>query len=295
MTARRRSALASAFSVLLASVLASREAWPLDAGSCVRSADSAQQLRLAGKLLAAQEQLVACADPGCPPVVRVACSEWLNDIRKSIPSVVLAAKESVRRCGGEAAVRDVVDVDVQIDGRLLARRLDGRAIAMDPGTHVLRFELRDGAAPREETIVLREGEKLREVNVVLETRVSEPCGNGSEGAGKSSAGNGAEREHGSPTLTGAYIASTVSLLSLGGFAFFAASSHAKYRDLVHTCGPYCSSQQSGPFLLEQDVADVCLGVGLASAALAVWLFLIPRNPRVALEPSTRGGALRFSF
>jgi hypothetical protein len=289
MTGLRPARVATGVSVLLASLLASRAAWPLDAGSCVQAADSAQQLRLTGRLLAAQDQLVSCADPSCPPVVRVACSEWLNDIRKSIPSVVLAAKESVERCGREAAVRDLADVDVRLDGRLLARKLDGRAIAIDPGTHVVRFEVSDGSvAPREETIQLREGEKLREVSVVLVRKASEPCAKHAEEAGSANGGT-------APTLTGAYVASAVSVLSLGAFGYFAVSSHAKYRDLVRTCGPECSSQQSAPFLLEQDVADVCLGVGLAAAAVAVWLFLAPHRPSVALEPAGRGGMVRWSF
>jgi hypothetical protein len=277
----RASRAGVALSSVLSVLLASSGARALDAATCVQAADSGQQLRLAGRLLAAQDKLVACADPSCPPVVRVACSDWLNDIRKSIPSVVFAAKVKVERCGGGAGeMRDLTDVDVRLDGRLLARRLDGRAVPIDPGTHVLRFELPDGsAAPREETIQLREGEKLREVSAVLERRPLVPC----PAPGASS------------TLVGAYVASSVALLSLGGFAYFALSSHAKFRDLSRTCAPYCDSQQTGPFLLEQDVADACLGVGLAAAAVAAWLWLTPRASPVALQPTGRGGALRLSF
>jgi hypothetical protein len=278
----RAACTSAGLAVVLSMSLATRTVHALDAPACVQAAEEAQKLRKSGALLAAQDQLVACSDLDCPSVVRVACADWLGEVRKAIPSVVFAAKEALPRCGGgdPAATRDVTDVDVSMDGRLLTHRLDGRAVSLDPGSHVFRFALADDSAtPREETIQLREGEKLRAVSVVLDRRNAAPCP--------------APTPRSAPV--GAYMASAISGLSLGGFTYFAISSHVKYRNLLKECAPTCDSQTSQPFLVEQDLADVFLGVGVVAAAVATWLFLSTPQSNVQVRPASRGAALRVSF
>src|SRR4051794_10218492 len=118
----RSGAAASVASVALSVLLFANASHALEASACVAAADSAQRLRLAGKLLSAQDALVTCADPSCPGVVRVACSEWLTDVKKSIPTVVFAARETTHSCtasGDRTETHDLLDVDVKVDGKLL--------------------------------------------------------------------------------------------------------------------------------------------------------------------------------
>ncbi len=60
--------------------------------------------------------------------------QWLVEVRSEIPSVVV---EITGRDGGV-----VLDAEVRIDERL--QLLDGRAIELDPGPHLLQVRLPDG-------------------------------------------------------------------------------------------------------------------------------------------------------
>src|SRR5207237_6419559 len=54
------------------------------------------------------------------------------------------------------------------DDRPIRDRLDGTAIEVDPGEHLIHFET-DGKPPVDKTVVVREGEKNRVIDVVLGT------------------------------------------------------------------------------------------------------------------------------
>src|ERR1700733_3505540 len=62
--------------------------------ACVQASDKAQQLRVAGKLVAARSALTQCVADACPNVVREACSQWLGEVNASLPSIVIGAKDS---------------------------------------------------------------------------------------------------------------------------------------------------------------------------------------------------------
>jgi hypothetical protein len=71
-----------------------------------------------------------------------------------MPTVVFAATDS----GGQ----DVSAVRVHMDGELLTNRLDGTALAADPGEHAFRFDA-DGFPPVNRKLVLQQAEKDRHV------------------------------------------------------------------------------------------------------------------------------------
>jgi hypothetical protein len=80
---------------------------------------------------------------------------WLADVEKLTPTVVFGAR---------AHGSEVTDVRVSVDGELVAARIDGKPIALDPGEHRFRFE-RAGETPVEQTSVVLAGEKERLVDV----------------------------------------------------------------------------------------------------------------------------------
>ena len=246
----------------------------MDKRACVAASDDAQRLRSAGHLLEARAKLVACADASCPSIVREACGSWLNEVATAIPSIVLAAKETTPSCDphGAPVERDLVDVDVSIDGRHLASKLDGRAAELDPGTHALR--LRAGVSHYDASIVVQEGAKLRPIDATL---AGPPpiCSTATVG-------------------TGPIVAAGLSAASLGTFAYFALRGNGRYHQLLGSCGPSCSPDEVSPVTTDFVVADVALGLGIVAAGVATWLFLAPRS-HVALSAIQRGALLRVPF
>ncbi len=125
---------------------------------CIAASERAQQLRIDGKLVEAQKQLVECAAAACPGAVRADCAAWLTQVNALMPSIVLVARDAT----GE----DLADVTVTMDGQPFATKLDGKALAAGPGEHVFRFE-RPGVAPASKKVILREGESARKIEVTL--------------------------------------------------------------------------------------------------------------------------------
>jgi hypothetical protein len=125
---------------------------------CIQAADQAQQARDDGKWRAARDGFVSCSRAVCPKMVSASCTKWARDIEEGMPTVVLAAKDS--------SGSDLTDVRVTIDGAPLATVLDGKPVDVDPGAHKLRFT-RDGSEPAEQSVVVKAGEKLRSVSVVM--------------------------------------------------------------------------------------------------------------------------------
>ncbi|WP_437518023.1 hypothetical protein [Sorangium sp. So ce1099] len=155
--ARARPALALFLAAALSLVGADARAQP-SKRACAAAYERAQGLRRDGKLIAAREALIACSQPTCPAAAVADCGPWLAEVEKSLPSVVIAARDA----GG----RERLDVRVLVDGRLLAAALDGKALPVDPGPHTFRYEPAGGPAV-EERVLIREGEKNRAITVFL--------------------------------------------------------------------------------------------------------------------------------
>jgi hypothetical protein len=145
--------------------------WPVRAlaevtkDQCVDANTKAQALRRDGNLAAARDQLLMCGDVHCPGIVREDCAQRLDELERAQPTVVFDAKDSVGN--------DVSIVRVTIDGHALTEKLDGRALAVDPGAHVFAFEVA-GQPIVTRRIVLHEGEKSRREHILVETAPPTP-------------------------------------------------------------------------------------------------------------------------
>jgi hypothetical protein len=154
---RRAAALVA---VALAASLVSR---PSVAGddrkkACIAASERAQRLRLDGKLAEARTELLTCGASDCPSAVRADCINWLAQVTELMPSIVVIAHDE----RGE----DVGDVKVFIDGEPLTEKIDGKAIPVPTGEHVLRFE-RKGSMPIGKKIIVHEGEAARRVEITF--------------------------------------------------------------------------------------------------------------------------------
>ena len=93
--------------------------------------------------------------------------------------------------------------------------------------------------------------------------------------------------------------------ALGSFAFFAITGKSDENDLHDSCSPNCPEDDVDAVRTKYLVADISLGVGIASLGAATWLFFVtspatkpPRNVLAARRPNAsrrrtaraRGGA-----
>jgi hypothetical protein len=263
--------LAPPLAVALASVVVVALAAPAArsdeaAARCLEAHEQGQRARKAGRLLAAREALVACAAAACPGLVRADCARWGDEVDVELPTIVL---DVVDRAG-----RPLGDARVLVDGAASSARLDGRPLALDPGSHVVRVERGDGSAAGVATLVLPTGVKNRLVPLVLD----DPA---------------APR----PAIARTAVAIAfggVAAVALANFAYFAATGQRGYDDLRARCAPRCDPAESDAVRGKLVAADAALVVaGVASIGLAatlLWPRPEPSPPRasVALAPSPRG-------
>jgi hypothetical protein len=126
---------------------------------CVTTYEDSVPLRKNHQLKAARTKLVICSSDSCPADIRTECMSRLAEVDASMPSVVFEAKD--------AAGAMVFAVKVKMDGDLLAERLQGSALPIDPGEHTFTFEVA-GRPSVEKHLMIFEGEKLRRERVEFE-------------------------------------------------------------------------------------------------------------------------------
>lgn len=127
---------------------------------CSLAYDQTQTLRDGGKLVEARRQALRCSASTCAAFVVKDCARWLQEIDASLPTVVFTAED--------ASGADTLAVRLFVDDQLLGEKLDGKAVALDPGEHTLRFEAAGGAVV-EQKLVARQGEKNRAVALLPPT------------------------------------------------------------------------------------------------------------------------------
>lgn len=248
---------------------------------CISAYEMSQRLRNDGKLLASREKLLVCARDVCPAIARTACADWLSEVEKNIPTIVVAAHDETGR--------ETDGVKVSVDGAVVSEQLDGRPIRIDPGSHSIRFELRSGKA-YEERLVITEGEKNRKVSADFVAVVPKTAPTPDKMTSPQAA------EPGLPTSV--FILGGVAAVGLVSFTGFAVSGKS-----TEGCAPSCSASQVTSLRRAYLLADVSLGVALVSAGAALYIALTsrgqappPKAPPVALDwrPLVGGGAITAS-
>lgn len=256
---------AAALLVVGIAMLPGQQARAADAkAQCIAAYEQGQKLKQESKLSEARKQLLVCIRDVCPDALSHECEQWLKEVDGAMPSVVFAAK------GPKGT--DVTDVRVTVDGKVVTEKLDGKAIPMDPGDHTFKFEYGD-APPIEQSVLVREGEKLRAINVNFGGGGSDP------GPGTPKPEPGAV--HSTPAM--AYVLGGLGIVALGSFTYFGLTGKSKADDL-QSCKPYCDKSEVDATRTKLIVADVSLGVGLVSLGIATYLFL--SKPDAAPTTST---------
>ena len=265
MALRRLSSPLLALGLALGAAPASAER-PTDKQQCVAAYEDAQRLRKDAKLTTARERLLVCAQEVCPVIVRRDCTTWLGEVEAAIPTVVFEAVGPDRR--------DLVDVRLTVDGRLVAEQMDGKAIALDPGAHSARFEAA-GLPPVDERFVAREGEKSRRVV-------------GRFGGDVALRSEGPAAPVAAPVPVAAWIAAGVGVAGLGVFTGLALAGESEKSALDEAgCKSACDSNAVDSVKTKFLVADIGLAVGVAGLATATVLYLT--RGTVSPTPAAREG------
>ncbi len=126
---------------------------------CLDASESGQRARATGNFREAQEYFLFCRTDKCPALVQRDCAQWYGEVALEFPSVVFGAR-------GKAGL-DLFDVTVMVDEAPLLERLDGRAVAVNPGPHTFTFATK-GASSVVVRVLVKQGEKARPISVIFD-------------------------------------------------------------------------------------------------------------------------------
>jgi len=257
---------------------------PDDKRVCLEAFDQSQTLRQENKLVATRQQLLMCARNVCPEVLRAQCTDWLGEVEKDLPTVVLSAKDS--------RGKDLIDVAVKVDGVPLVSRIDGTAVAVDPGVRVFRFEAR-GEEPVESRIVIHMGGKSRAVSVQFEASTDPDENNETTTPEQTQASSGI------PSYV-PYVVGGVGVVGIGASFILGLQFKGKLDDM-DKCKPFCSQSDVDSASTTRVLTFVSAGVGVAALGVATYLYFagsspmevrteVGKLPRLEVMP-VRGGAV----
>jgi hypothetical protein len=300
-SARRSVGLGSCLVALLSAAPAFADDAPSKESTkaaCASGFEQSQLLRRDGKLRESRAELLKCAQNDCTRALREQCGVWLEEVERQTPSIIVQAT-----LDGE----DHPEVRVELDGELLTESTSGRSYDANPGVHKLRFTIA-GMPPVDKTVVVREGEKLRIIEVPFlsakpaatpapaETKPAEPQPKPLPPPAP------VQMERPVPAIT--YVFAGLAVAGGGAFAFFGLSGNKRLKQLEDECSPNCTKEDVQPverYMLSANVSAAVGAVGLAGALVS---YLVrPSKPvqtgalrgNVAVAPRGVATTLTLSF
>ncbi len=252
-----------------------------EVSACITSYEQGQVARDEGRLVQARDHFVACAADTCPAALRRDCRPWLSQIDTRLPTLVFHARQGDR---------DASDLQVVVDDVQIIDKLDGRAVAVNPGRRLIRW-VQAGVTVAQDELLVVEGEKTRLVS--LDLPAAEPVGVMAPALlsppppPPSSAGTRL-----APWLTGA-----TAVAGLGAFTLIGLGVRADVAQMEKTCAPACTDERVQSVQRRAWLANGALGVGLVAAAATWLLWPSPRREgasaqarwTLALVPTLQGG------
>jgi len=252
---------------------------------CAAAYEQSQELRASSKLHAARDALVICAQDACPAFVQSDCTQWLAEIQREMPTVVLAAVDSKGS--------DLTGVKTSMDGVPVETEQEGKSIGVDPGRHVFRFEL-EGFAPIERAIVVRQGEKDRIVSVTFDSSQPSPPVSVDTTPSPTPVSplpvEDVTSSKPGPLRPYAFVAAGVGAAGLIGFTVLGLVGKSQRSDIEDSgCKPNCNKDDVEAVRTKLVLADVSLGVGVAGigTAVALWFLSEPKSGKTGQASAHR--------
>ena len=266
---------------------------------CLSANDKFISLHREHKFRDARVQLLVCAAPSCPADIRRECLRRVDEINLAMPTIVFEPKD--------ASENELSAVKVTMDGEVIAEKLEGTAISLDPGSHSFTFES-PGQATVTRRLVIHEGEKERREMVRFEAAPVAPAPAPAPSPSASSplsppalSSSSAPTDQPSPG-PGAQKVVGVALVGVGVVgvalgAVFGLESIAKHNDAEKSCPGACPTQdgvtQWSDARLAGNISTVAFiagGVALAGGTV-LWLTARSATPRPAPEVGLGPGSV----
>ncbi|MBL8741541.1 MAG: hypothetical protein JNK04_10620 [Myxococcales bacterium] len=256
--------------------------------ACAQDYEAAQVEAKSGHLKAAVEKATSCAQDKCPAYVRGDCLRFVDEYKAQTPSIIVVARDK-NGC-------DTTDAQVSVDGKLLLEKVDGRAIELDPGEHVVSV-VAPGVPPEEQRIVATQSQKDRQLSF----------GDARAPACKKGV---VDRPPPPPPVKSERSPMTMAGLVLGGLGLGALATSAGFgiagfvqRGELEDCKP-CSERRIDDVRRTFIIGDVLLANGVALLGTSIALLVVGGKqpdepaPRSALQLGARaslgGGAIELS-
>jgi hypothetical protein len=263
---------------------------------CLAASDASLKSGNEHKLRAERTQLLVCAATSCPADVRKECLRRVDEVNAQIPTIVFAAKD--------ATGADLSAVRVTMDGEVLAERLEGTAISIDPGEHTFTFETA-GQAPVTKKLIVQEAQKERREAILFGSPSS--AGPGAGGSAPASPPAPplppppppASEDHGlGAQKVLALVAGGLGVAGLGVGGAFGLVAMSKKNDAQNVCPAACPTQEGVTKWSDAKSAGNLSTIGfvaggvLLAGGVVLWLTAPgsgeATGPRVGLTP---GGVL----
>lgn len=246
--ARAKPLMALASAISLWPMVPAHAAAAQDVEACLEAHERAYVARDAGDMLTTTAELRLCAASDCPPLVQRDCVEWLADVERSIPTVLVKITVEGSDKKPERFWIDDIEMDVPDE-----------PLKLNPGNHVFRATARVGSEMLTRELSVLVQPSVRRQQITLD--ISEDPPPAVEGQNAGPAGDGGRRLRlVGFSLLGMGIATGVTTLGLGVSAIV---DHGEFEE---RCAPFCDAAQSRSIQARFLAADV---LGAFSGALLV--------------------------
>jgi len=251
------------------------------AATCANFHETAQLLRMDGKLLEARDALLSCAKETCPSFVRSDCTRWLDEMEAEIPTVVFEA------VGDDGLL---TDVEVTLNGQVLTRALDGQPTEVPVGLLEFTFA-RPSGEKKSLRVLLRQGETNRIVSADFRSTAAPAAAEPEVAPAAKAPPPDMVETRPVPGIVWLFGATT--LMATATMVTFGTIAQVKENDAAATCAPDCSDAVVSEINSVALAADVALGVALAAGITTAVLYLVrptvlvPRSESALRRSSSR--------
>lgn len=234
---------------------------------CAGAYERAQEHRGSGELSLARAELAICQQADCPAFIRSDCAGWSKEVEAAQPSVVFSAKRGAQT---------LTDVRVFSGNRILAEQLQGQHVEIDPGNYDFRFET-PGSEPIVQHAAIVAGEKGRTVEVEFPSADAESARAISVSPALAPSSHPHRDLNAPAPASGAgplpWTLVAIGAAGIGAGVGLSIWGRKEELHLREECSPNCSDASVQPVRTKYLLADVSFGVGIASLATAVYLFV----------------------
>jgi hypothetical protein len=267
----RATAVAAVLPLVLLARGAAQAADPTTA-DCLAASEASLEAGNAHRLRYERAELLVCASASCPADIRRECVSRVDEVNRQIPTILFGAK------GSSGA--DLSAVKVTMDGEVLAERLEGTALSIDPGEHTFTFETGD-QPPATMKLLIEQGQKDRREVVRFGGRTA-PEGHPTTAAPPFPPSPGRQAS-GSTQRILAVVAGGVGVVGLGVGTAFGIGASSRKNEAQSACpGNPCSTEDGAAKWSSAgaagNVATVGFIAGGAALAAAAVLWLTAPGP-----------------